>query len=76
MRRTAIALLLGLTALPPVARAQEEPAATAGQEAACDTGQALTPGLCLSAVGTFDAVGNVAGGMRTGAAAIGQVRLG
>ena len=68
MRHIMLALLLSLAALAPAASAEEE--------AACEAGQALMPGLCVSAVGTLDAVGNLAGGIRTGAAAIGQVRLG
>lgn len=48
----------------------------ARSEEGCDTGEALTEGLCFSAVGTFDAVQNLRGGIRPGPAAIGQVRLG
>jgi len=66
------ALLLPLLALAPSAFA---PSALAG-EAACEEGRALTPGLCASLQATADGVNVVSGGVRTGTAAVAEVRLG
>lgn len=57
-------LVLSLAAMP----ARAEPS--------CEEGRMLTPGLCASAEATLDAIANASGGVRTGIAAIGQVRLG
>jgi len=51
-------------------------AAPAQAETECKEGPAVADGLCLSAVGTFDAVQNVTGGIRRGPAAIGQIAVG
>jgi porin len=58
-------------AAPPlfVAFAAEEPPA-------CDEGHELVDGLCLVAAITADALGVASGGIRRGAAAIGQAKLG
>ena len=45
------------------------------QEPACEAGQSLGEGACLAAVGTFDALAVVRGGVRRGEAATGQLRL-
>lgn len=62
----ALALLLAFAAQPAAA---EDPNP-------CSEGTALAPGLCFSAEATLDSVAALRGGIRTGAAAIGQVRLG
>ncbi|MGX9965770.1 carbohydrate porin [Roseomonas sp. F4] len=43
---------------------------------ACEEGRPLATGLCASAEATLDIIGSVRGGVRTGVAAIGQLRLG
>ncbi len=60
----AMMLALGLGAAP--ARAETE----------CEEGAAIADGLCLSAIGTFDAFQNLTGGIRRGPAAIGQIAVG
>lgn len=45
-------------------------------EEACEAGQALSTGLCAAAQITVDTIGNLRGGVRSGAAAIGQAKLG
>jgi porin len=69
IRRAALsALALALAAsLPGPSRAEEE---------ACESGQPLTAGLCLAAALTADALAVASGGIRQGAAAIAQARLG
>ena len=67
MRSTAwcaMMLALGLGATPALA------------EAECEEGAAVADGLCLSVVGTFDAVQNLTGGIRNGPATIGQIAVG
>jgi porin len=59
----ALALLLALPLHP--AAAEDAPA--------CAEGIALAPGLCLSTEATLDSIANLRGGVRSGAAAIGQV---
>jgi porin len=46
------------------------------QEGACAEGRAVAAGLCLDAEATADGFANVSGGVRNGAAAIAQVRVG
>ncbi|MBP0466314.1 carbohydrate porin [Roseomonas sp. PWR1] len=65
--RTTLAAL-ALLALPAAPRAEETPPA-------CESGTALAPGLCLAGTLTGDAMANVSGGIRRGAAAVGQLRL-
>lgn len=61
----AFLMTMGL-ALPNSARAEEP---------ACEAGQSLGGGACLAAVGSFDALAVVRGGVRRGEAATGQLRL-
>lgn len=70
IRSAAALLAAGLVATPPAALpARAEPPG-------CDEGHPLTAGLCFDAEATLDTFGNVSGGVRTGVAAIGQLRLG
>ena len=64
--RAAALLMAAGVALSPVARAEEP---------TCQGGQPLGGGACLAAVGTFDALAVVRGGVRRGEAATGQLRL-
>ena len=69
---TRAALLAGLAALTPLASLHAEdpePGAT------CDEGTEVANGLCLSAGMIVDTIGNTTGGVRSGVAAIAQLRL-
>lgn len=68
IRSLPVALLApALALLPPAAQAEE---------AACEEGRALAPGLCASLQATVDGVNVASGGVRHGTAAVAQVRLG
>lgn len=45
------------------------------EDAACDEGRPIMSGLCLDGEATLDSFANVNGGVRTGIAAIGQIRV-
>ncbi len=62
---TGIAAALILAAAPRIVAAQD----TTG----CAEGLTLAPGLCLSTEATLDSIANLRGGLRSGAAAIGQI---
>ncbi len=65
-------LVLAGTAAALILAAAPRPA-TAQDATGCAEGITLAPGLCLSTEATLDSIANLRGGVRSGAAAIGQV---